>query len=156
MYFSTENDVVELVRRFEDRTITKAEWTHEAHLSVGLYYCVNHSLGVAKNLMGDGIYWLNDRHGTPNTENSGYHETLTVFWLNKIADFVKAHDYEEDLGVLANTMLAEFTDRDLPLREYTRETLFSAQARQTYVKPDLIACKPVALEFESVRGSVSS
>ena len=154
MYFSTENEVIELVKRFEDRTITKAEWDHAAHLSVGLYYCVNYSLGVAKNLMGDGIYWLNDKHGTPNTDNSGYHETLRVFWLNKISDFVKAHDYEEDLGVLANTMLAEFSDRDLPLLEYSRETLFSTEARRSFVKPDLTARGPLADGFRSARNSV--
>lgn len=154
MYFSTENEVIELVRRFEDRSISKTEWTHEAHLSVGLYYCVNHSFGVAKNLMRDGIYWLNDKHGTPNTDNSGYHETLTVFWLNKIADFVKAHDHVDHLDVLANKMLAEFTERDLPLREYTRETLFSTEARRSFVKPDLTVRGPLSDGFRSARNSV--
>jgi len=137
MYFGSETEVIELVRRFEDRTLTKAEWTHSAHLTVGLYYCVHHSFGVAKNLMGDGIYWLNDKHGTPNTPTSGYHETLTVFWLDRIADFLKANDHETDLAALVNKMLVALSDRDLPFRVYSRELLFSPDARARFVEPDL-------------------
>lgn len=136
MYFASEKEVIDLIRRFEDRTLTKAEWTHSAHLTVGLYYCVHHSFGVAKNLMGDGIYWLNDKHGTPNTSSSGYHETLTVFWLDRIADFLKANDHETDLASLVNKMLVELSDRDLPLRIYSRELLFSPEARTRFVKPE--------------------
>lgn len=152
MHFSNETEVVELVRRFEDRSLTKAEWTHDAHLTVGLYYCSRNSFGVAKNLMGDGIYWLNDKHGTPNTENSGYHETLTVFWLRKIADFISANRHVTDLAESANQLLAQVSDRDLPLREYSRERLYSAEARLSYVEPDIVAILPTIED----RGAVST
>ena len=81
MIYNTDKEVELLIETFEKRTLPKTEWTHAAHLIVGLYYCFHHPFGVAKNLMSDGIYWLNDAHGTANTETSGYHETLTVFWL---------------------------------------------------------------------------
>ena len=86
MIFTRDEEVLELAKAFEERTLPKSEWTHAAHLTVGMYYCFHNPLGVAKNLMSDGIYWLNDAHGTPNTETSGYHETLTVFWLKTVAD----------------------------------------------------------------------
>lgn len=34
----TSDDLVRLVTRFEDGTLPKAEWTHQAHLAVALWY----------------------------------------------------------------------------------------------------------------------
>ena len=87
--YKSDEEINLLIAAFEERTLSKAEWTHAAHLTVGLYYCAHNSFGAAKNLMSDGIYWLNDEHGTPNTETSGYHETLTVFWLKTVAEFLE-------------------------------------------------------------------
>lgn len=139
MIYRADEEVELLVKRFEERTLMKDEWTHAAHLTVGLYYCFHHSFGEAKNLMRDGIHWLNDAHGTPNTDSSGYHETLTVFWLRKIADFVRSHEEEKSLSVLANILIASYNNPQLPLEIYSRELLFSAEARQKHVVPDLMS-----------------
>jgi hypothetical protein len=137
MIYKTDEDVNTLVRAFEERTLPKTEWTHAAHLVVGLYYCFHNPPGVAKNLMSDGIYWLNDAHGTPNTDTSGYHETLTVFWLKSIANYLDKTGREAGLAALANGLLATITDTSLPLKYYSRELLFSTEARLNYVEPDL-------------------
>jgi hypothetical protein len=137
MIYKTVEEVNLLVNRFEERTLPKTEWTHAAHLTVGLYYCFHYPFGTAKNLMSDGIYWLNDAHGTPNTETSGYHETLTVFWLKTIAAFISENKEEKSLVVLANNLLAVCNDTKLPLKYYSRELLFSTEARLNYVEPDL-------------------
>ena len=137
MIYKTDEDVNTLVTAFEERTLPKTEWTHAAHLVVGLYYCFHNPPGVAKNLMSDGIYWLNDAHGTPNTETSGYHETLTVFWLKSIASYLDKTGREAGLAALANGLLATITDTSLPLKYYSRELLFSTEARLNYVEPDL-------------------
>ena len=137
MIFERDEDVNLLVRAFEERTLPKSEWTHVAHLVVGLYYCYHNPLGVAKNLMSDGIYWLNDAHGTPNTETSGYHETLTVFWLKTVAGYLEKNGREAGLAALANGLVATLNDTKLPLKYYSRERLFSVEARMHYVEPDL-------------------
>lgn len=137
MIFNSDEEVVNLAKAFEERTLPKSEWTHAAHLVVGLYYCYHHPLGVAKNLMSDGIYWLNDAHGTPNTETSGYHETITVFWLRTVANFIEKTGREHGLANLANSLQAFCSDTNLPLKYYSRERLFSTEARMKYVEPDL-------------------
>ena len=137
MIFRTDEEVNLLVKAFEERTLPKTEWTHAAHLVVGLYYCYHHPLGVAKNLMSDGIYWLNDAHGTPNTETSGYHETLTVFWLRAVAGYLEKTGREPGLAGLANGLTATFSDSARPLKYYSRERLFSSTARLNFVAPDL-------------------
>jgi hypothetical protein len=138
-------DLYSLVESFESRTITKAEWTHSAHLIVGLYYCRTLPFAVAKNLMRDGILWLNDEHGTPNTDGSGYHETLTVFWLKRIWNFLDERGAVGNLATLANELIEKFNDPDLPLKYYSREVLFSASARREYVSPDRRIYRPLAL-----------
>ena len=129
MIYKTDEEVDLMVKRFEERTLPKAEWTHAAHLTVGLYYCFHHPFGVAKNLMSDGIYWLNDTHGTPNTETSGYHETLTVFWLRTVAEFLESRAKGENLACLANDLVTYYNDTSLPFNFYSREWLFSVEAR---------------------------
>lgn len=143
MIYKTDEEINLLVKAFEERTLPKSEWTHAAHLTVGLYYCFHNPLGVAKNLMSDGIYWLNDAHGTPNTENSGYHETLTLFWLKTITAFLERNKEENNLTVLANEMLVFYNDTKLPFKYYSRERLFSVEARMNYIEPDLEEFSPL-------------
>lgn len=137
MIYKTDEEINLLIKAFEERTLPKAEWTHAAHLTVGLYYCSRHPFGAAKNLMSDGIYWLNDAHGTPNTDTSGYHETLTVFWLKIVPEFLEKSD-GKSLFETANDLIAALDDTKLPFRFYSRELLFSADARARFVEPDLI------------------
>jgi hypothetical protein len=58
--YKTDEEVALLFEAFEKRTLSKENWTHAAHLTVALFYCLNYPFGVARNLMRDGIYWLND------------------------------------------------------------------------------------------------
>lgn len=135
--YETDTDVLALFEAFENRTLPKKNWTHAAHLTVGLVYCLNHSFGKAKNLMRDGIYRLNDSHGTLNSETSGYHETLTCFWMETIREFLAKCDRNKGVAVLANELVEACHDAKLPLRFYSRELLFSPAARINFVGPDL-------------------
>jgi hypothetical protein len=145
MILVSNEDIYSIVNAFENRTITKAEWTHAAHLVIGLYYCNTHPFAVAKNIMRDGICWLNDTHGVPNTDDSGYHETLTVFWLKRIWNFIDERPATTSLVDLANQLLDSFKDPKLPLRYYSRGLLFSTTARHDYVLPDLRPKLPMQL-----------
>ncbi|HQU55198.1 MAG TPA: hypothetical protein PK643_19330, partial [Saprospiraceae bacterium] len=59
----------------------KASWTHQAHLQVALWYSHQLDFDEACALVRQRIIAYNDRVGTPNTDASGYHETLTRFWM---------------------------------------------------------------------------
>jgi hypothetical protein len=137
MMFTNTEEVYALVKAFENRTIPKGEWTHQAQLAVGLYYCKTRPFVVAKNVMRDGIYWLNDAHGTPNTDDNGYHETLTVFWLKRIWNFLDERIETLSLAALANELIEVYDDPALPFSYYSRGLLLSASARHEYFPPDL-------------------
>ncbi len=138
--YSNDNEIIDLIERFETRSLSKSDWTHAAHLTVALFYCASHPLGTARNLMRDGIFWLNDSHGTENSDTSGYHETLTWFWMDVVDNFIHGRPKGEPLYQMANALVNEF-DSDLPLRVYSRELLFSVTARRCYVAPDLIGTR---------------
>lgn len=145
MIYKNDNEVVSLVKSFEERTLSKEQWTHAAHLTVGFYYSFYHPFGVARNLMRDGILWLNDTHGTLNNETSGYHETLTMFWLKTISGFLKYQKSDHSLAILANKIIMAFNDSELPFAFYSRERLFSPLARFQYVEPDLVVATRVTV-----------
>jgi hypothetical protein len=86
----------------------------------------------------DVIRSYNESVGTANTDTSGYHETLTRFYVSLIAQFVAREDDGAPLDVLADRLIAELGDRDLPLRYYSRHRLFSVEARHRWVEPDLL------------------
>jgi hypothetical protein len=137
VFYRSDKEICDVIKGFEGRTLLRSDWTHAAHLTVALYYCVVHPFGVAKNLMSDGICWLNDKHGTPNNDTNGYHETLTIFWLRTVANFIAENSRERTFFILANKLLTEYSDSSLPLKHYRPETLFSTEARQQFVEPDL-------------------
>ena len=137
MIFTRDEEVDELAKAFETRMLPKSDWTHAAHLVVGLYYCYHNTLSEARNLVSERIRRLNVAHGTPNTDTSGYHETITVFWLETVNDYLEKTGRGKGLAELANGLLALCDDAHLPLKYYSRERLFSTEARRHFVEPDL-------------------
>lgn len=135
----SRRDVPGLVARFEDLTLPKAEWTHQAHLTVALWYASRLPWEEALAKVREGILRLNAAHGVPTTPTRGYHETITRFYLRVICDYVAMEEEgpEEDWSVRAARLLARYGDRELPLRYYTKELLMSPEARFGWVEPDL-------------------
>lgn len=132
MIYKTTEEVITLVKRFEERALLQTEWTHTAHLTIGLYYCLRFPFGEALNLMRKGIHWLNERYDT----GEGYHETLTVFWMITIKQFVETSKCY-NLAELANQITVLYKDKQLPFRYYSRELLSSPAARKQHLPPDL-------------------
>jgi hypothetical protein len=120
-----------------DRTLPKAEWTHEAHLRAGLWHVHAHGAVAALPLLRQRISAYNESVGTANTETSGYHETITRFYVTVIDRFLATADRTADLDLLARELLAAYGDRRLPMHHYSEGRLFSPVARRSWVEPDL-------------------
>ena len=118
-------------------TLPKAEWTHEAHLRAGLWHVFHHGPEEALGLLRDRISKYNESVGTANTDTSGYHETITAFYVKTIAVFLDAEDRTRSLDELATRLIEKCGHRELPLRHYSRARLFSVEARREYLAPDL-------------------
>jgi hypothetical protein len=135
--FRTTEEILALVRRFEDCTLPREEWTHAAHLTVALWHLLQFDWPEAVARVRARIKRYNAAHGIHTTPTGGYHETLTLFWLRAVRAFLEAERNEARALVhLANDLVAS-ADKGLPLVHYTRELLFSPEARAHWVEPDL-------------------
>jgi hypothetical protein len=135
----TDGEVPRLVARFEDCTLPKEEWTHQAHLTVGLWYASRLPHEEALVAVRDGIRRLNAAHGVPTTPTRGYHETITRFYMRVLCHYV-AHEEERPVAgwdLRVRRLLARYGDRELALRYYSKERLMSPEARFGWVEPDL-------------------
>lgn len=119
------------------RTLPKCDWTHEAHLRAGLWHVFRFGSERALELLRERISRYNESVGTPNTDDSGYHETITRFYVEVIARFLESEDRSQPLDTLADRLIAQNGARDLPLRFYTKTRLFSVAARRGWIEPDL-------------------
>lgn len=135
--FAHVDELHQLVARFADCSLACEEFTHQAHLVVGLWHAWNFPADEALDRVRASIQRFNAACKVPESPTRGYHETITRFYITYLSNFVAAAEDRTDLLRLAEELLAAHGDRDLPLRYYTRERLFSAEARAGWLPPDL-------------------
>ena len=142
MHFKDDEQLIELVQRFESCEINPADFRHYQHLTVALWYVREFPFDIASEKLRRGIKKLAAAYG-----KDGYHETITVFWLAVIHDFVAASDSAENLAGLANRLVASCTGKNLIGEYFSADLLATAEAKHGWVAPDL---KPLAIAMESV------
>jgi hypothetical protein len=83
---------------------------------------------------------FNESVGGVNSDTEGYHETITRTFLHGVRLFLMEADPKAPLHELINELLmSPMGRRDWPLRFYSRERLFSVEARREFIKPDVAA-----------------
>ncbi len=136
-------DPADLAGRFQRLQLSRADWTHEAHLTVGLWHVATLGAEAALVSLRSGIRRLNEQNGVANTSTGGYHETITAAYVLLLDDFLRrrraggladAADLREAAAVL---LAGDVARRDVLLRYWSRERLLSAEARAAWVEPDV-------------------
>lgn len=136
MKYTDEGEIVDLVRRFEDASIARDVWKHAEHLVVALYYVERYGLEAGTDRMRGGLFnLLIEGFGVDLTKEMPYHETLTIFWMRTVAEF-NASKNGTSLLDKANELVEKY-DKDYPMRFYSRDFLFSDEARARFVEGDL-------------------
>ena len=122
------------------RTLTRAEWTHEAHLAATTYLLLKRPDVDLETRIPDIIRRYNESVGGVNSDTEGYHETITRVFLHGVSLFLAEADASDPLHELVNELLlSPMGRRDWPLRFYSRDRLLSVEARREFVPPDLAA-----------------
>src|ERR1041384_2641177 len=134
-YFKSEDEIILLVDSFEACTIHPAEFKHYQHLTIALWYVANFSYDEATLRVRTGIQKLAAAYG-----KTGYHETITLFWLAIVREFLARRD-SHSIAELANKLAAEYADKNLIRDYYSEDVLASDKAKNGWVAPDL---KPLA------------
>jgi hypothetical protein len=135
--FHDDASIVHVGERLLACTLPREEWTHEAHLAASTWIVRDRpDIDIERELPGI-ISRYNESVGGVNDDTQGYHDTITQVYIAG----VKAHLAEVGAGLPLNEavnalLLSERGQRNLPLRFYSKELLFSVPARRGFVPPD--------------------
>jgi hypothetical protein len=130
---------------FEGGTLPKAEWTHGAHVAVAACYLFQSNVRIVLPLMRERICAYNLASGGANTSTSGYHETLTRFWLLIVDNMLSRQQPVSRLEAARQAVAAFGEERALHTRYYSTDIVRDTAARQQWRAPDLLPL----LELES-------
>jgi hypothetical protein len=121
------------------RALPKALWTHEAHIAATCWLILERPDVLPERDLPALIRRYNESVGGVNDATQGYHETITQFFIRTLRGALAGGE-GRGLAERVNTiLLAPEGRRDWPLRFYSRELLFSPEARLGWVEPDLAA-----------------
>ena len=124
---------LEFARQFSSGNISPAEFDHPAHLRLAYIHLATHGPDEAVTTFREALLGFLRRH---QVDPGKFHETLTQAWLQAVwyfmqrfGDTTSADDFLQKSTVLH--------DSKVMLTHYSRELLFSDEARRQFVEPDL-------------------
>lgn len=132
--YSSDEEVEEVVRRFESCELPPAEFNHREHLLVALCYVLRAGEAEALARVRERIGRYAAAHGV---NPSLYHETVTVFWIRRVGAYVGRADAGLGLAQLTNGLAGECGSSRLIFDYYSKELIDSERARREWVEPDL-------------------
>ena len=135
MYAITTDEALDIVKKHEHCTLPKEEWTHESHLIVGMYVVLNYGKNAFVE-MKRRVWNYNEARGKGNN-GTGFHTTLTLFWLWAIRQFCLEKNITEFNDNALDELLFDenLANRKL-IEEYYDEVLLYI-SRNEYVLSDL-------------------
>ena len=129
--FETDAEVEAMVERFEQLTWPYERWTHRCHLAVAVVFLSRFGYDEAVERVRRGIDRYNRERGDPD----GYHETITLLFLRRVAADLRDRD---GIGLARRVEeLSHVLTSRWPLAYYSAERLWSDEARRGWVDPDL-------------------
>lgn len=135
--FRSFDELFGLVRDFENSTLPRSQWSHRAHLTIACWYLVCYVEPEATLRVREGIKKYNAAQGIVTTKESGYHETMTLFWVRMVHRYLTKATLDRPVTHLVNDLVARYSDKDLPFEYYSRDRLMSWEARLNWIEPDL-------------------
>ena len=118
--------------------LPRADWTHEAHLAACCWIIRERPVINLEADMRDIISAYNVAAGGVNDDTQGYHETITQVYIAAVRAHLRTQPSSTTLCHMVNALLLSPRGRrDLPLMHYTRERLFSVEARRAFILPDI-------------------
>ena len=139
-HFLSDEAVAHVGEGLLAHTLSREEWTHEAHLAATTYLALKRpEIDLDSELRGI-ISRFNESVGGVNSDSEGYHDTITHAYLRGIRLFLEEVDPGRPIHDLVNELLmSPMGRRDWPLRFWSKERLMSVEARKRWVEPDLAA-----------------
>lgn len=135
-FLDSDQTLEEFLRLWQSGTLPRSSWTHGAHVAVAAYFAFDHSPESAFQMTKSGILHFNVCVGTANTEDSGYHETLTRFWSEVIGGFVRVGQFASRFEAVRSAVRQFGEDRDRHHLYYSFDIVRNRRARREWIQPD--------------------
>jgi hypothetical protein len=132
----TDTDIARIGEGVIARTLPKPEWTHAAHFAAALWLLSRPDRDAFAEMPGL-IRAYNEATGVPNTDDGGYHETITLASLRAARAHLAAQPDLRLAETLAKLLASECGRSDWLLAYWSKPRLFSVEARRRWVEPDL-------------------
>jgi hypothetical protein len=135
-HFHSDAEIEHIARGLADLSLPKPSWTHAAHFAAALWLLRSRGADAMID-MPPLIRAYNEATGVPNTDTSGYHETIMLASLRAGRAWLVDRP-GMPLHAMLEAMLATALGRsDWLLAYWSRPVLFSVAARRMWVDPDL-------------------
>ena len=135
-HFSSDAEIEHIGRGLLDRSLPKVEWTHAAHFAAALWLLRQPETDADRD-MPRLIRAYNEATGVPNTDTSGYHQTITLGSLRAARAWLVNRPDVAMYEALRELLESEYGRSDWLLAYWSKSVLFSATARKAWVEPDL-------------------
>jgi len=142
--FKDDASIVAIGEGLLSATLPREAWTHEAHLAACSWLVrARGDIDIERELPLI-IAAYNVAVGGVNDDMQGYHHTITQVYIAGVKAHLAEVGHALPLHEAVNALiLSERGSRDLPLQFYSKERLFSVQARQVFVAPDRLSLKNI-------------
>jgi len=101
--YQSDAEIEDVVRAFEACKFGKDEFKHREHLVVAVWYVETLGREAALDRMRSGLLRFLDHH---EVDRKIYSETVTVFWIDRVAQELNELGPEMSLVEKCNTILA--------------------------------------------------
>ncbi|HYL92160.1 MAG TPA: hypothetical protein VEW69_03285 [Alphaproteobacteria bacterium] len=125
----TDAEMLTLVHKLEQCQLANDAFHHRDHLAVAIVYLYAMDLPEAIEKMRSTLMRFAAHHDKAGL----YHHTLTVFWATQVEGYI---DRSLCLGDSAKRVFAQLNDKDMVYQWYSKERLFSPEARASWVPSD--------------------
>ena len=134
----TDADIEHLVSRFLACALPKAEWTHAAHFATALWLILRRPDPAPESVMPAMIRRYNESVGGINSDDSGYHETITQASLHMARALVATLPADVTPATALTALIqSPLGDKDWLFTYWSRNALMAPPARRGWIAPDL-------------------
>lgn len=135
--YTSDEELCRLADGLTDHSLPKEDWTHAAHFGAALWLLKTRGKATYDEMPGL-IRAYNVSVGGVNSDTEGYHETITVASLRAAEAALDDAPPGTPLHETLARLLAGPYGKSAWLLDYwSRERLFSVEARKLWVDPDI-------------------
>lgn len=132
--YTNPDEIIANVDAFETCRTGKDTFRHQDHLVVAAVYLQQPSVADAISRMRTNLLRFLDHH---QVDRQKYNETITVFWFELVAGLLNKLPPDSTLVEKCNAVVESLDNSGLVFEYYSRERLFSDEAREYFIEPDL-------------------